>query len=152
MGIISIGQTIIYDDTGNTQQTISSIPCVFASSEFSTSYVATNAIDNVLTNAWSAIGAVGQFIGIDFKMPTKILNLYLEDRNNRLRNFVLEGSDNGSNYTIVLTATRAQNTSMQSFAVPSHDGYRFFRVRCTGSLYIGSNFMMTNLNMDYIYA
>jgi len=148
MGKISIGTNIIYDDT-QSSSLYDEIPNPFASSEFSSTYPVKNAFDNSMSSIWSASGSIGQFIGIDFKKAVNVKKLYLLDNQNRLKDFVFEGSQDNTVYTPILTAIRPQVITEVSFDIVSSIYYRYYRVRCSGTLYTGSNFGMANLRMGY---
>ena len=130
---------------------MSSFPIPFASSEYAEGYRALYAVDDNASNFWSASGNVGQYIGIDFKVPALVSKLFLRDANNRLKDFIFEGANTLPNYSTILNTTLVQNTTEQQFVVPEPAFYRYYRVRCTGPLYTGSNMMMSDIRMEYLY-
>lgn len=135
------GGSVAYDE----------ILCPIWSSYYSDGYWPTNVFDASTANYWSARGVIGQWIGIDFKKKATVNALYLTDANNRLKDFVFEGSDDGTTYTAILTTTRPNVTTETTHAISPSVSYRYFRVRCSGALYTGSNFTLTNMRMSYVY-
>lgn len=125
-----------------------------STSDFSTSYAKHMAFDNNTSSSWSARGTIGQSVGVDFGADKKISKLRIMT-NGRLRNFDLEGSNDNSTWAIVYSGTQLSNSNWQEYAFENSVGYRYYRVKCTGSLYTGSNVMITEIEMmesllDYV--
>lgn len=125
-----------------------------STTDFSTSYANHMAFDNDTTSSWAASGTVGQAVGVDFGIDKKISKLRIMT-NGRLKNFDLEGSNDNSAWTVVYSGTQLSNSDWQEYMFENSVGYRYYRVKCTGSLYNGSNVMITEIEMmesllDYV--
>lgn len=128
---------------------IAKLPIPFASSEFSDSFRVGYAFDNDLSTFWSATGAIGQFIGINFRTDVLVSKISIVDTRVRLKDFVFEGSMDSVNYDELLSATHPQVATKVEYDIPTAVGYIYFRVRCTSALYTGSNMTIDELEMEY---
>lgn len=117
-----------------------------STSDFSSSYANHMAFDNSIASSWSASGTVGQAVGVDFGTSRKISKLRIMT-NGRLKNFDLEGSNDNSTWTVIYSGIQLSNSNWQEYIFENSMGYRFYRVKCTGSLYTGSNVMITEIEM-----
>ena len=117
-----------------------------STSDFSSAYAKHMAFDDSTSSSWSATGTVGQAVGVDFGLGKKISKLRIMT-NGRLRNFDLEGSNDNSTWAIVYSGTQLSNSNWQEYVFENFVGYRYYRVKCTGPLYTGSNVMITEIEM-----
>lgn len=135
---------------GGGAETLNYTPTVISSSTYSTSYRDVFVLEPGTSFYWSASGYVDQWIGVDFKRPVVVKGFELRDYGNRLQDFVLEGSADNSTFTIVHAATRPSTTNLLAYAIDNAEAYQYYRIRCAGPLYSGSNMTMYNLGFSYL--
>ena len=128
---------------------ISANQSTFSSSDFSSAYDSLKAFDKDENTYWAANGNVGQFLGVKLNIAYPSTLLQILDKANRLQAFVFEGSNDGSNYVEIISATRPIGTDWKDFEHSNTTPYLYYRIRCSGSLYSGSNVTISEVRIFY---
>lgn len=126
---------------------VTDVATPISTSDFSGAYSKNYAFDDSITNYWSANGSIGQAIGIDFGGGRVIKKIRVLCHVSRLQDFVFEGSDNNVDYTPVYSGTRPDTTDWVEYTFNNTIPYRYYRLRCSGPLYAGSNMIVTEFEM-----
>ena len=103
------------------------------------SYPPDKAFDDNNTTIWYSTNNLPHWIGYDFgdgneKVIIKIIiKLFLEVGHVMIKDFQLQGSNNGSDYTTVYTGQAEDTTDEQSFIFANEVSYRYYRIYVTSS-------------------
>ena len=122
----------------------------FASNEYGSGYEAYKAFDlNVSTN-WGTTEnkRIDAHIGYHFVNPVKVKKIYMLAVNSngsstcRFKDFVIEASNNGTNYEVLYSGTYSITTSANEgniYTLSNDDAYLYYRVRQLGDNYTTHN-------------
>lgn len=110
-----------------------------ASSYFGSGYEKEKAFDNDESTIWYATGDINQYVGVDFGSGVTKKIVRLNFRSARINSFTFDGSNDNSSWTNIYTGNRTNSSDFQTFDFTNANGYRYYRIRCNGALYSGSN-------------
>jgi hypothetical protein len=104
-----------------------------ASHEYGTQY-AWEAFDGIADNSWSAglVAPAGEWIKLSSETKyIRITGMTLKNvATYGFKDFKLQGSNNGTNWTDIYVGSAANSTDVQSFSMPNNAYFKFHRVLC----------------------
>ena len=128
-------------------------------SQSSTSYAATNAIDGSTSSYWRCNSPTGAYITLMLSAPEAItkVRLYIGNTSYRASKWKLSGSNDGSAFEDIYTGTIANATGWQEFSFENSAAYQYIRWTCvsgasTSRLYLYEIELFQTLVFEYTKA
>lgn len=128
-------------------------------SQSSTSYAATNAIDGSTSSYWRCNSPTGAYITLMLSAPAAItrVRLYIGNTSYRASEWKLSGSNDGTVFEDIYTGTIANATGWQEFSFENSAAYQYIRWTCvsgasTSRLYLYEIELFATLVFEYTKA
>lgn len=103
----------------------------------STNYYPYRAFEDTDGTVWFSTGTTNQWIQYKFVSAQKVKELEItpvKDDATRIKDFILQGSNDGSSYVNIFSGTVADNGNKQTFKFTNNNAYLYYR------LYIGNSY------------
>lgn len=119
----------------------SNIKTITASSQTSATYSADKAFDDSTSNHWRC-NDLPAWIQVEFNTPIALTKFrwYIGNNTYRPNDFILQGSDDGINFSAILESTSTSGTGWKDFVINNSTKYSFYRWTITSrnstSIYI----------------
>lgn len=115
--------------------------------DYSSTYAKTKAFDSDTSSTWVGIGIIGGWIGLDFGIDKKKVNIIkIYEGEGRIDEFIVEASDDFSSWT-TLTTNNSTITTWETFNFTNETEYRYYRLRCTTKQSTSNNIAMHELQL-----
>jgi hypothetical protein len=119
---------------GGSEERAASIASIAGSSEYSGSYD-DNFIDGNTSTYWRTSTTTGQYAIFTLAEARTVIKfrLYVGNTTYRPTTFTLKGSNDGTNYTTVLSGTCTSSSGWQEFSFENATAYLYYRMDITGA-------------------